>query len=287
MPLSPKPVSCACPAEFTLAVLDTLPGGVQMAACTRCGRSDLADPVATEDRPHDVQFHGFRFFELSPEARDWASAWPRYAVVGERRIYLSAAIRFETVAGRDAAIAEAAAQQASATFRETLLALGIPSTPPPASLPESLAGFVQIWDGLKLNGETPVEELLDDATRFNGPSRLAADVLARRTDLPELAVRLLHAPDETRRGYGRYLVQRFALTGSDILASIRERLAELDDNQTGELYDTVALLRRMGRPAAQLLPDLEAAADRVKNRDYYVHQDLTKLIQHCRDFGPA
>src|SRR6185437_9472455 len=145
MPLSPKPVSCDCPAEFVLVVLDTLPGGVQMAACAKCGRSDLADPIATEDRPHDVQFHGFSFVELSPEARDWASAWPRYSVVAERRVYLSAAVRFETVAERDAAIAAAAAQQTSATLRETLLALGIPSTPPPASLPEALAGFVQIW----------------------------------------------------------------------------------------------------------------------------------------------
>jgi hypothetical protein len=268
-----------------LSVLDYLPGDVQMAACTKCGCSDLADPVSSEDRPHDVQFHGYRLCELSPEARDWASAWPRFVAIDNRRVYLPAAARFETIAEQEAAIAAAAAQQTGATLREKLLALGVPPGPPPSSLPGTLDGFVQIWDGLQLNDDTPVEQLLDDATRFNGPNRLAADVLSRRSDLGELAVQLLRAPDLVRRRYGSYLVGQFGLPGTEILAAIRECLGNLTDNHTGELYDTYNLLREMSPAPLSLLPDLEAAADRVKDRDYYAHKDLTAIIERWKRVG--
>ena len=65
MPRLDKPVACDCPAGFVLDILDTLPGSVEMAACMKCGRTDLADPVVTEDHPHDVQFHGYRLYDLS------------------------------------------------------------------------------------------------------------------------------------------------------------------------------------------------------------------------------
>ncbi len=237
MPLTPKPVRCDCPAEFVMSILDTLPGDVQMAACMKCGCSDLADPVVSEDRPHDVQFHGYRLYDLSEEARDWASAWPRFTVVNGRRVYLAANARFESGAECKASVAAAAEHQAGVTLRETLLALGIPSGPPP-SLPDALAGFIEIWEGLQLNQETPVGQLLDAATRFNGPNQLAAEVLSQRSDLPELAVLLLRSSELARRGYGRFLVKDFGLTSPGILAAIGERLNQLNDNQTGELYET-------------------------------------------------
>lgn len=139
-----KLVVCNCPAEFVLSILGPLPGNTEMAACMKCGRSDLGDAVVSEDHPHDVQFLGYRRCDLSAEARAWASAWPRYSVVDDTRIYLPATVRFQAVAE------------------------------PPASLPEQLAGFVEIWNGLQLNDQTPVDQLLDAATRFNGPNRLAA-----------------------------------------------------------------------------------------------------------------
>ena len=33
MSLTQKPVRCDCPAEFVFNILDTLPGGIEMAAC--------------------------------------------------------------------------------------------------------------------------------------------------------------------------------------------------------------------------------------------------------------
>src|SRR5215813_4124222 len=91
-----KPLDCACPAGFALSILDTLPGSVRMAGCMKCGRADLANPIMTEDQPHDVVFHGWGLCELTDEARAWASAWPRFTVVDGRRVYLAAVERYET-----------------------------------------------------------------------------------------------------------------------------------------------------------------------------------------------
>jgi hypothetical protein len=287
MSLLAKPVNCDCPKEMVIAILDTLPGSVEMAACLRCGKTDLANPVVSEDRPHDVQMHGYNLIELSDDARKWASAWPRYAVVNRCRIYLSAASRFASAAERDIALSEAAAWQSGATLRDTLLRLGIPGGGPPASLPKHLAGFVQIWDGLQLNDNTPVEELLDAATRFNGPHRLAAEVLARRSDLDQLAIRFLWDPDNKLRTGGRYLVEQFHLEGIGILAAVQNRLEQLDDDKTGELGSIATLLWTMGKAALYLLPDLERTADRVKPRDYYAHKRLVDLMEILRKMRDA
>jgi hypothetical protein len=61
-----------------------------MMASMRCGQSELAGAIVAEDRPHDVQLHGFEIVELAPDARAWASAWPRFIGLKDRRIYLAA-----------------------------------------------------------------------------------------------------------------------------------------------------------------------------------------------------
>jgi hypothetical protein len=273
-----KPVACQCPDGFVLDVLDTLPGNIRMRACIKCGRTDLADSIVTEDSPHDVQFHGYFMCELADDAKAWASAWPRYKIVDKRRVYLAGMARSETIAELEAALAAAAAAQRASPLRDTLLTLGVPENAPPASLPESLAGFVEIWNGLQFTDDTPVEALLDAATRFNGPHELAADVLARRTDLADLATIMLFDPDGERRTWGRYLVEQFGVVSPAILDAIRLWLGMLSDNQSGEMYAIRALLRHMGAAALPLLPDIKAAAQRAKDCDYYMHKDFTELM---------
>lgn len=279
MPLSPKPVDCECPEEFVLDILDYLPGSVRMAGCTWCGRTDLANPIITEDRPHDVQFFGYQLVDLSAEVRTWASAWPRFIVVDERRVYLPAGARFESIDQRAAAIAGAAAQQAGLPLKKKLVALGIPPFAPPESMPASLSGFVEMWNGLQLNDATPLDELLDAAMRFNGPNRLAKDVLACRRDLQQLAWQLLWDSNEVRRAGGRLLVEEFHLSGPEILAPLCDRLGAMSDNHTGEMERICTLLRAMGPAAIHALPDLEAAALRVEKKDYYAHLDVKRAIQ--------
>ena len=277
-----KPVQCECPEEFALKVLNTLPGYAEMAACVKCGRADLANALVSEPRPYDTHFHGYSFFDLTDAARTWAAAWPRYVSVNYVSVYLPAAARFESAAELNAAVAGAQVRQAGLTWREILVAAGIPSSGPPASLPKELSGFTEIWNGLRLNDETPVDELLDGASRFNGPNRLAKEILGRRTDLQELAVMLLSDGVEKRRCGGHYLVETFRLTGADILAPLRDRLRKLDKKETTELYSICSTLRAMGSAARSAVPDLEAAARRVKDSDYYTHKYVVESIEFLK-----
>jgi hypothetical protein len=276
--LPQKAVQCECPEEFVLKTLQPLPGYAEMSACGKCGRADLANALVSEPRPYDTHFHGYSFFDISEAARAWASAWPRYVEVNYVWVYLPAASRFESAAELNAAVASAAERQSGLAFREILLAAGIPSSGPPASLPKELNGFTEIWNGLRLNDETPAAELLDAATRFNGPHRLAKDVLTRRTDLQELAVTLLSDAVEKRRDGARYLVKTFRLTGADIVGAIRGRLRKLGMKETTELYGISELFREMGEEARSAVPDLEAAARRVKD-DYYTHKYVIESIE--------
>lgn len=278
MMLQPHPVLCGCPAAFLATVLDTLPGNIRMMACLRCGQSELADAIVTEDHPHDVQLQGFAIVELVSDARAWADAWPRYIVLNGRRVYLRASARFCSEADLNAAVEAAAMRQQGADLRETLLSLGAPASHPPASLPEELYGFREIWHGLQLSAETPMEELLEAATRFNGPNQLAAEILARRPDLEVWAAAMITTFDEGRRKWGRYLAREFNLTGSQTMAAIRARLAELPDDKTGEISEIGRLLRHLGPAASAARPEVEAAIERVKNIDYYAHKDLTELL---------
>jgi hypothetical protein len=125
---------------------------------------------------------------------------------------------------------------------------------PPASLPEDLYGFREIWHGLQLSDDTPVEELLDAATRFNGPNQLAAEILARRPDLEQWATAMISNFDEQMRKWGRYLAKKFNLGNGQVLASIRSRLSELPDDKTGEMSDISRLLGSLG-PAALAAPE--------------------------------
>jgi hypothetical protein len=281
MELPQKAVTCDCPGEFVLAILTTIPGSVEMAACCRCGRADLANPLTSEDRPHDVQFHGYAFFELTDEARAWASAWPRYVwsqSTSYKSVYLAASARFTSVAELNDAVAVALVNQAGASLREKLLALGVPSSEPPPSLPKQLSGFAEFWHALQMNDSTPLNELLDAATRFNGPNQLAADVLKRRSDLHPLAIGLLSDIKEKRRRYGRYLIEQFKLEGEDILEAVRKRLREVrNDDKSGELNGLCVILKKMGRAAVSAIPDLEFAAEGVKD-SYYDHREVMELV---------
>src|SRR6185295_10803879 len=203
-------------------------------------------PIVTEDGPHDVQFHGYQFLELAPDARLWASAWPRCAESIGRRVYLSRDARFATREDLAAAIASAAQDQKWTALRDILLTLGVPTDPPPDSLPEALYAFAEMWKGLRLDDITPVDELLEAATRWNGPAQLAIEVLARRSDLLDLAAKRLQSSDNDQRRHGRFLVNQFGVLSVEIMDAIRSRLRLLVSNDSGEMSEICRLLMKLG-----------------------------------------
>ena len=273
-----RAVDCSCPEGMLLAVLDTLPGNRQLLACVRCGRVELSDALVNEPHPSGVQFLGYEWIALSEAVRSWAGSWPRFALLSGQRVYLSAQKTFETEAELVAAIELAAVAQISLMLREKLLQLGVPTACSPESLPEALSGFAEIWNALQWNDQTPIELVLAAANRFHGPHRLAREFLAELPDLAEQAGMLLEDSDEEVRSWGRYLVKEFALHGDAILIPIRERLGQLTDNSSSEMYEIFALLRKMGNNGMGARAEVAAAMERVAESDHYMHKDLLKLL---------
>ncbi len=280
-----RAVDCSCPESMLLAVLDNLPGNQQLLACVRCGHVELSDALVNEPHPGDVQLLGYAWIEMSEAIRDWAGSWPRFAMIAEKRVYLSAQCLFETTAELSAAIEKAEADQSGLELRERLLPLGVPMAPSPESLPEALSGFSEIWDALQWDDQTPIEVVLAAANRFHGPRRLARNFLAGLPDLSARAAVLLQDSEEEARSWGRYLVKEFALSGEAVLTPIRGRLRQLADNSTSEMYEIYALLREMGSEATGARPEVEAAIERVAKSDYYMHQDLVKLLAKWQSPG--
>ena len=96
---------------------------------------------------------------------------------------------------------------------------------------------------------------------------------------------LLQDSEEEARSGGRYLVKEFGLSGEAVLTPIRGRLRQLADNSTSEMYEIYALLREMGSEATGARPEVEAAIERVAKSDYYMHQDLVKLLAKWQSPG--
>lgn len=192
---------------MSLSVLRRLPGNFELRACMRCGEVGYGEAVVDEPRPHDVQFLGYERIALSPELLEWLSAWPRLADRGHEQVWIGARERFENRAALDLATGEAPALN----DRARLVATGVPTGPPPPGLPKPLQAFERVWEGLRFVDETPIETLMEAALEWNGPRALAYEVLARRTDLLELASQWRYSREERLRQWGQYLVREFHL----------------------------------------------------------------------------
>jgi hypothetical protein len=200
-------VDCSCDEGFELAVLEELPGRLEIRACMKCGALGLAEAIVEEPQPYDVQFIGYEPIALSVAVAAWVGAWPRLTSIDGERVLVGSNLRVADRAGLQATIG---AQQRGWN-RARLIELGVPEAPPPQDLPPVLSGFAEIWHGLSLNDATPIEELLEAATRFNGPNRLAREVLSRRGDLAALSAQWRASREDELRSWGRYLAKEFQL----------------------------------------------------------------------------
>ena len=220
----------------------TLCPATEMSACVKCGRADLA----TFSCPSLAVRHAFPRSRRTRREPGRASAALRFGKLRPGLPSGGKPLRIRRRTQRRGSGRVGAASRGHVAG--TLLALGVPSSGPPASSPE-LSGFTEIWNGLRLNHETPVDELLEGAMKFNGPNLLAKQILGRRTDLPELAVAV---------GCQREAASRRPLPGGKFPSDWRghpgalgaNRLRRLDKKETTELYYICSTLRAMG-PAAQ------------------------------------
>ena len=200
-------VDCGCDEGLELAVLEELPGRMEMRACMKCGALGLSEAIVEEPQPYDVQFIGYEPVVLSGAVAAWVGAWPRLTSLDGERVLVGSNVKVVDRAGLQAMIDA----QERGWNRARLMELGVPEGPPPADLPLALRGFAEIWNGLSLNDETPLEELLEAAMRFNGPNRLAREVLSRRNDLAALSAQWRASREDQLRSWGRYLAKEFRL----------------------------------------------------------------------------
>lgn len=207
MTLLTRVVDCGCDEGLELAVLEELPGRVEMRACMKCGALGLSEAIVEEPQPYDVQFIGYEPVVLSGAVAAWVGAWPRLTSVDGERVLVGREVRVLDRAGLQAMIG----MQERGWNRERLMALSVPESAPPAELPSVLSGFAEIWRGLSLTDATPIEELMRAATRINGPNRLAREVLSRREDLVTLSAQWRASREDELRSWGRYLAKEFRL----------------------------------------------------------------------------
>ena len=161
MTLITRVVDCGCDEGLELAVLEELPGRVEMRACMKCGALGLAEAIVEEPQPYDVQFIGYEPVLLRKEVAAWVSAWPRLTSVDGERVLVGSDVRVADRAGLQAMIGA----QERGWNRGRLMALGVPEGAPPAELPSVLSGFGEIWRGLSLDDATPIGELIEAAMR--------------------------------------------------------------------------------------------------------------------------
>lgn len=173
----------------------------------KCGALGLAEAIVEEPQPYDVQFIGYEPVELTAEVQAWVGAWPRLTTVDGERVLVGSDVRVQDRAGLQAMIGT----QERGWNRGRLLALGVPEGAPPALLPAALRGFAEIWRGLSLDDATPIERLMEEAMRVDGPNRLAREVLSRRGDLAVLSAQWRASREDQLRSWGRYLAKEFRL----------------------------------------------------------------------------
>ncbi len=179
---------------------------MEMRACMKCGAVGLAEAIVEEPEPHDIQFIGYQPVSLSAGVAGWVGAWPRLTSIDGERVLVGARARVMDRAGLQAMIGV----QERGWNRGRLIELGVPEGVPPTDLPLALRGFAEVWRGLSLNDETPLEELMREAMRVGGANGLAREVLSRRDDLAALSAQWRTSREDGLRVWGRYLAKEFS-----------------------------------------------------------------------------
>lgn len=253
-----------------------------MTACVRCGRITLTDAVVDEPHPHHVVCIGNVVRELDDAARGWLGAFPRLSSGLDEPVLLPAATR----ADDEAALAELERAEQSAkraqTSREGFLRAGVPPDPPPPSLPADLKHYVDLHRGLRLDDDTPLDDLASSMGTFAQP--FALEILARRTDLQATVLGWLRDTSIERRRAGATAIGALALATPPVLGVLEDRLERSDVDDPSSLHVLLDLVMRLGPAAAALADTLHRVSARIGEGDYYLRERVLQVERRVR--GP-
>lgn len=213
-------VACACEPEFHRWVLME-PRHLHVGACLRCGTVTVTKMVGDDGRFHGNAWHAYLTVAVSDEILAWLARWPRVKVTRRDHVrwpmadelverdvlYYPADVRCEThseLAKLEDALER---EQHSLTPGERLRDLVARLGPPPASLPESLSDFAQVWDALQVAPESDLATLLFTAQLRHRASNVGVDLLRRRPDVFEVMVEALRSEDPVWQSAGHALAR--------------------------------------------------------------------------------
>jgi hypothetical protein len=264
-------VGCACDPQVVRGVEPI--GDVN--ACMRCGAVTVSDANWDEPHPHVVIVLGYSFVDVGPELLAWLAKWPRVIWAGGAvpRCFLPSTLRANDEAALEAIELADRREQTALSYAGRLRRAGVPSAPPPATLPKRLESFSLVWSALQLDDQTPLDTLIDQATGWGGS--IVDEVFLRRPTHAQDLLSLLRDPDTARREVGYGIVERGRLAGRPIIDALELRL-EATDHGPQELHRLLIAIAALARDARELAPALRAVAERAKG-DYSQHKRLTEL----------
>lgn len=284
-----RAVTCRCDRTFHLPLALLLsPDSEPAHACVRCGHISCTEVLWTHIHHNTFEPHGRREYIVSDDTRAWLDLWPRVLRGNnfDACAFLPATVRCTDVTDFQLQAARAFADSRSLPRGRRLREAGIPSQPPPASLPDQLKNYRSLWElSQQLTPGSDPAWLLENARpTYRLGSPFAIDALLQRADFPEILARASASSDAGSQETVCALVSEapaslpIALPG--LLAQLVQHAgrpeAALTEHRQHMLLDFFA---KQKSAAAQLVPALEAIKSRLGRRAFELSRKFTETIR--------
>ncbi|ATC63888.1 hypothetical protein CMV30_07965 [Nibricoccus aquaticus] len=281
-----RAVTCDCDRTFHLPLALLLsPDSEPAHACIRCGLITCTDVLWTHIHHNTFEPHGRREYPITDEARAWLDLWPRVLRGNNSDDYtfLPATVRCTDVTDFQLQSARAFSASRSLPRGRRLREAGLPSTPPPACLPDQLKNYRTLWTlTQQLTPATDATLLLENARpSFRLSSPLALDALLHRTDLPEILARAAASPEHRETVCA--LVHEdpatlpHALPG--LLAWLDRTLSQPAAPEDHRVHSLLDFFAKQKPAAAQIVPVLAAIKARLDRRAFELSRKLSETIR--------
>jgi hypothetical protein len=291
-----RAVTCECDRTFHLPLAFLIsPDSEPAHVCVRCGHITCTEVLWTNIHHNTYEPHGRREYDVTEETCAWLDLWPRVLRGNnyDDSAFLPATVRCTDVTDFQLQSARAFAVSRFLPRGRRLREAGIPSEPPPASLPKQLKNYQSLWElSQALIPECDSAVLLNHARpTYRLSSPLAIDALLQRTDLPEILARASASPDNADREIVCAIVREdpatlpLALPG--LLAWLEQAAGRPETNFSDyRLRYLVDFLAAQKSATAQIVPALEAAKSRLSRRAFEFSRLLTEAIRKLSGESP-
>jgi hypothetical protein len=288
-------VTCGCDRMFHLPVgLLISPDAEPAHACVRCGHLTCTEVLWTHIHHNTYEPHGREEYAISEETRAWLDLWPR-VLQGKNSndyAYLQARTRCADVAEFKHVAALAFASRPSPRGRR-LREAGIPSAPPPASLPGRLKNYRALWERNRdLTPDRDAAFLLANARPqylISGP--FAIDALLQRPDLPQILAGAASGADDENRESVYAIVREDSTTLPFALPHLLTWFQSAVSRPGADLSDyrlryLVEFLTEQPAAATEIVPVLEAIKAGLDRRAFEFSRGLTVAIRVLKGEPP-